>query len=250
MKPCRNRYGFFHYTPMLAWHIFWIISVMSLSKHRLTYFTLSCAFIFCIANRLTAQIASPVQAYTHSPEASVGAGVSTGSFILAMKLSRKGGMLPELYNSDLVTLHQSPVITFDFQQPIAQRVSFGMAISYQTFRTAYEFYAPTNGPSVKTRVDNGDVYTRTNIGFKLLLYHTKKERFNGYFGFRPGYTFWTFSTKSTALNYYENNSVRSSPSFQIIYGLRYFFFKKLGAGIEIGLGTAPYWALFNITYRL
>src|SRR4051812_37646982 len=76
-------------------------------------------------------------------EVSIGVGVSTGSFALAIRQARKGGMLPELYDSDLITLHSTPALTVDYQQPVGDILSIGAAASMQSYRTAYEFYIQT-----------------------------------------------------------------------------------------------------------
>jgi hypothetical protein len=216
-----------------------------LSKRFILYGFLSLTFAFNPTNYL-AQNKDSIRSYSYSREVCVGVGVSTGSFVLAMKLRRSGGFLPELYNSDLVVLHHTPVMTFDFLQPIDRKASVGVAASYQSYRTAYDYYI--NGD--KYRLDYGDVYTRINLGLRFLLYHTKNKKFHGYLAFRPGYTYWILTSNSPIPGYVERHWVRSSFSFQVGYGLRYFFLEKFGAGFEIGLGTAPYLAQFNIAYRL
>jgi hypothetical protein len=171
-------------------------------------------------------------------ELSVGAGAGTGSFVLAIRLAFNGAPFSGLYDDDLIKLYSTPVITADYQQPVGRAISVGFAGSFQMFRTAY------------TRGDFGDVYTRTNLSIRPVFHLPAGNRFNSYAGFRIGMTIWKFSTDNPDPGYYEAGRLRPRPAFQLFYGLRYFFLSNLGAGFELGLGTAPYLVQANLAVRL
>jgi hypothetical protein len=175
---------------------------------------------------------------------SVGAGLSWGFAAIAINLNDPGGgMLPSLYNSDLYRVSSTPVFNCAAEKRLNRNWSVGAAVSYQSYHVAYSFHDPNN-----TVIDNNDIYSRTNVAMRALLHLGRNPKLDMYFSGRAGYTFWDLSTSSEVAGYKERKSISDRPSFQVLYGMRYFP-GKIGIGSEVGIGTAPYLWMLNICYR-
>ncbi len=170
---------------------------------------------------------------------STGVGLSWGFAVIAIRTNdpSTGYYFPSLYNDDLYKVSSTPVIGCAYEKRIHKSYSVGGAISYQSYHVANS-----------ATVDNGDVYTRTNIGIRGLAHLGRNPKLDMYFVGRIGYTFWRLTTKNQIPGYAERQDITDLPSIQILYGMRYFP-GQFGVGYEVGLGTAPYLAMLNICYR-
>lgn len=168
----------------------------------------------------------------------------------------KSGQSGYGYNK-IVTPRVSPAYQLTLDYLLTPKLGIGIGYSYQQIGAdvALERYrwAGPEGNSSYT-VD----YFRSHLGFRILVYHRQGKNLQTYSGFRMGYTYQKFSETCEVSYTGPENDLKwlswakslgqYNPQF-IIMGLKGYFFRNLGANIELAIG-APHLLSFGINYRL
>jgi len=154
----------------------------------------------------------------------------------------------------------SPEYGVSIDYMVAKYFSFGLGVNYQTisFNSSitpqptpynYNYYYYNSDPSSAQ-------FTRWNIGVRNLFYFQSDNSDNVHFymGARAGLSIWheADTWANGAYNPQYRSFVNSATplfSFQLLWGMRYFFTQEIGTQLELGLGT-PYYAQAGITIRL
>jgi hypothetical protein len=138
--------------------------------------------------------------------------------------------------------------TIDFG--ISNKCSLGIASNYQNETVNWS-------PSNQIISNYSDNITRFNVALRF-LYHlnTENKHFDPYIGIRSGISIWHDSPSS-------NNFTGSSiipitfiihpnsivPSFQVLYGMRFYLNHFIGIHIEVAVGS-PYLIEGGLTFRI
>jgi hypothetical protein len=126
-------------------------------------------------------------------------------------------------------------------------LSVGIGIGYQEVKEEY----------LGTGAGDYAIFSRTNYGLRILahLNRTHKNVFDTYVGIRPGISIWKdvklWTPFYNPTPFYPNLvfPFNSYFSFQLVYGLRYYFTSFLGLHAEVGIGP-PYALEGGITIRI
>jgi hypothetical protein len=144
--------------------------------------------------------------------------------------------------------------TIDFGLP--KRFSIGLASSYQNELVSWGYGLDHvyNGYPIYS-----DKVTRVNMAFRLLYHLINNTHIDLYTGIRFGSSYWHDSPSPDNTNIYSvfaytpstflSNSNNFVPSFQYVWGLRYFPIKNLGIHVELGIGS-PYLVEGGLSFRI
>jgi hypothetical protein len=168
----------------------------------------------------------------------MGAGESWGSAVLSTKL------VGFLSTGGVSIRSHTPVYCGAFEKRINKYFGLGAAISYQKFEVATNF-GFFGGPVVP---DGKDIYTRKNYAIRGLLHMVQSSSLEVYWGARIGYTDWELTSDSFDPAIIKQKTIKDDFSGQVFFGIRYFF-RKIGLGYEVGIGSAPYLVMANIAFK-
>lgn len=160
----------------------------------------------------------------------------------------KGVLNTALRESNLNEIRGTPIINGMVDYGINENFSIGGAVSFHQWNWD-DRYTDTSGVTTTGSVSA----SRANIGLRGLFHFGSNERMDMYAGARIGYSLWR--TKS---NFSDSNGQSASDfsapagifGAQALFGMRAYFNEVIGANIEIGIGTAPYFLSGGLSFRI
>jgi hypothetical protein len=149
-----------------------------------------------------------------------------------------------------VKAYTQPGVNFSADLFLSRWLSIGGAFTYQ--KCSAEFTGHHYVRASKEYIENCNFnISRSNIGFRALLHHTKGRRFDLYNGFRIGYSTWNVSLDSKDANINIPKQNGNGLSYQVILiGMKGYLDKhgNFGVGAEAGIGS-PYFASVFLSAR-
>lgn len=171
-----------------------------------------------------------------------GVGYSLGLSIL------KTGINASLTTAGLNKMKTVPIINGMVDYGITENFSIGGAYSFHQWNWQDQY---TDSVGVTT-IGNVNV-ARHNVGARGLFHFGSNDNVDMYAGARIGYSLWRL--KADAANTEgESASEFAAPSgiftAQALFGARAYFNEFIGANVEVGVGTAPYFVAGGLSFRI
>lgn len=160
----------------------------------------------------------------------------------------KGALNASLKAADLNEVKAIPIINGMVDYGVTENFSIGGAYSFHQWNWQDE-YTDSLGVTTAGNVN----IARHNIGGRGLFHFGSNEKVDMYAGARVGYSLWRL--KADAVNTEgESASEFNAPSgifsVQALFGARAYFNDFIGANVEIGVGTAPYFVAGGLSFRI
>lgn len=174
--------------------------------------------------------------------------VSAGlGYSLSMALL-KGSINLGLRESGLNEIKAIPIINGMVDYGITENFSVGGAYSFHQWNWQDEY---TDSVGVTTA---GNVnIARHNVGARGLFHFGSNEKVDMYAGARVGYSLWRLKADAANTEGESASEFRAPGGIftaQALFGARAYFNSVIGANVEIGLGTAPYFIQGGLSFRL
>jgi hypothetical protein len=218
------------------YHFSYIYNISSDMILRSALFGFFCLMIS--AGLLAQPIARKKEISYHS--LSMGVGVSLAGTVINSKLSLGG-----FFGQGSRKIKQGPVYGLAFEKRINRLFGLGGAFSYQSIELIASDFFFLGRP---TPTEIHDYYKRSNYSVRGLIYMVNDPKFEIYWALRLGYTFWDYTSTSPDENYIKQRTMSNSGSGQLVFGMRYFP-GIFGFGYELGIGSAPYVAMVNVSLK-
>jgi len=140
-----------------------------------------------------------------------------------------------------------PVIFGSYDYGVNRRFSIGLAASYQSWSVGIPSYVDQN--TMIPYAPSSISLSRINYALRPLIHFGRSTDLDLYTGLRLGYTTWTLTNTSLDPNL-KSVSFGSTSNFApaVLFGLRYYFSKVIGAGLEVSIG-APYAVAVGLNAR-
>lgn len=130
---------------------------------------------------------------------------------------------------------------------ITDRISIGGAYFIQTASARWTGYTDTILDT--TYYGSFDFRVqRSNFGIRALLHFGSNDKIDPYFGFRVGFSSWKFNASVSNIELIDKRYFRKGPTFQAIFGVRYYFLPFMGANVEMAFGF-PYFMSAGVCFR-
>lgn len=160
----------------------------------------------------------------------------------------KGVVNTSLRAADLNEVKAIPILNGMVDYGVTENFSVGGAYSFHQWNWQDE-YTDTAGV---TTIGNVNI-ARHNIGARGLFHFGSNDNIDMYAGARVGYSLWRL--KADAANTEgESASEFDAPSgiftAQALFGARAYFNEIIGANVEVGVGTAPYFIAGGLSFRI
>lgn len=171
-----------------------------------------------------------------------GVGYSLGMAIV------KGAVNLGLRESNLNEIKGTPIINGMVDYGLTENFSLGGAYTFHQWSWEDQ-YTDTLGVTTMGNVSAA----RHNIGMRGLFHFGSNDKVDMYAGARIGYSLWRFkadASNSEGESASEFNAPAGIFTAQALFGARAYFNEIIGANIEIGLGTAPYFIAGGLSFRI
>lgn len=130
---------------------------------------------------------------------------------------------------------------------LTDRISIGGCYFIQVASASWSGYTDTLMDSVYV----GDFdfrVQRNNYGIRTLLHLGSNDDVDPYFGFRIGYSSWKFNASATSVELIDKRHFKKGPTFQAVFGVRYYFLSFLAVNAEMAFGF-PYFMSAGFSFR-
>lgn len=221
--------------------IYILIDLINLTMKKLSFFaaaTFSLLFFnptFTFAQTETGQIVS-----------NTGVGYSTMFGIIIPSIVGVGNTLNSALSGtpETETWSSIPAISETVDFGITPHFSLGIAAGYQSGTASYANYinTATSQPENFT-----ETFSRLNLGGRM-LFHFGNDKFDGYTGLRIGVSLWNVNNNSNDPAFSNAKGSGSLPSFQDLFGFRFYFTPSIGMHLEFAIGT-PYLLEGGVTFK-
>lgn len=160
----------------------------------------------------------------------------------------KGAINTGLKAADLNQIKAIPLINGMVDYGVNENFSIGGAYTFHQWDWEDQ-YTDTLGVTTMGHVN----VARHNVGARGLFHFGSNDNIDMYAGARVGYSLWRIATDGSNSNG-ESASDFTAPSAvfsaQALFGARAYFNDFIGANVEIGLGTAPYFIAGGLSFRI
>lgn len=156
-----------------------------------------------------------------------------------------GNDLLARHNQRPFSEHIFPVFNAMAEYGTSENEAFGLALSYQA---VYDY--PFNYANPPISPDAAEKVSRLNMAFRYLHFIKGKGTF--YYGLRIGISYWRDIVPAGMDPYQrllQSAAFIAAPSFQALFGYRYYFGYHFGLNAEVALGT-PYYGEVGTTFRI
>jgi len=240
---------------VLIYCIKWIYYIYEMKKH-----IIFCFVLFSLTTRTQAQqgLGQIVinAGVGYSPEFDGDISFGTSIWFPVRAFDNSTNYYPPWYSPSNVTPNIGATADFG----MLNWFSIGLAGSYQS--ESINWTPTTINSYAQPPYPYNDKVTRINVASRL-LFHLNKNRtyFEHYLGFRIGGSFWhDVVYPGSYINpmnigylpppaYFISKANLVVPSFQLLYGMRFYITNNFGINFEFGIGS-PYLAEAGLTFRI
>jgi len=179
-------------------------------------------------------------AQNHQGDLCVNAGVGSSTIFLLLDA------LQSNQTNASISYAITPAYNLMADQALGNVVSLGLAIGYQADIITTRDYANTQTGYYETVTEN---LSRLNVGMRVLFHFTHGDHFDAYSGLRIGLSHWNDDNNANDPNYALVKGNLNFPSFQLLYGMKFYFTDDVGLHLELALGT-PYFIEGGLSFKL
>jgi len=176
--------------------------------------------------------------------------VITGGVGYSLGLTAAKGVLNiPLRAAGLNKIKSTPIINGMVDYGVTENFSFGGAYSFHQWNWQDEYQDTITNISTFGNVNAA----RHNIGIRGLFHFGSNENVDMYAGARIGYSLWRAKTDAANTHGESISEFVAPPGIftaQALFGARAYFNEWLGANVEFGVGTAPYFLAGGLSFRI